>query len=73
MGEGMIVNFDGASSLRGRRARRTKSSPPKSAPISCDEARKYWSVENNIYQFGHRGYTAVTAARRIVPILTCRI
>lgn len=27
--------------------------------MMVQEARQYWSVENNIYQFGHRGYVAV--------------
>ena len=31
------------------------------------EARKHWAVENNIYQFGHRGYVAVTGGAQDCP------
>jgi formamidase len=31
------------------------------------EARNVWSVENNIYQLGHRGYVAVKGGARDCP------
>jgi formamidase len=58
MGEGTFVNFDGVPLVEG-------SSRPDEI-ITCElrpdlvrEARTHWGVENNIYQFGHRGYVAV--------------
>jgi len=58
MGEGMIVNFDGTPLVMG-------SSTPDEIitgevrPDLVAEARRDWGVENNIYQFGHRGFVAV--------------
>ncbi len=66
MGEGMIVNFDGATLVSG-------SSIPdeiitgEMRPDLVREARKYWSVENNIYQLGHRGYVAVAGGAQDCP------
>jgi formamidase len=31
------------------------------------EARAVWGVENNIYQFGHRGFSAVKGGARDCP------
>ena len=31
------------------------------------EARKHWAVENNIYQLGHRGFTAVAGGAGDCP------
>jgi hypothetical protein len=31
------------------------------------EARNTWGVENNIYQFGHRGYVAVRGGAQDCP------
>ena len=66
MGEGMICNFDGTVLAEGG------SVPDEivTAEVRPDlvrEARKYWSVENNIYQFGHRGYTAVLGGAQDCP------
>ena len=36
-------------------------------PRQCDEARVHWGVENNIYQFGHRGYVAVKGGAQDCP------
>jgi formamidase len=33
----------------------------------ADEARRIWGVENNIYQFGHRGYVAVKGGAQDCP------
>jgi len=66
MGEGMFVNFDGEPLVTG-------SSRPDEI-ITCElrpdlvrEARAEWGVENNIYQFGHRAYTAVKGGARDCP------
>ena len=36
-------------------------------PDLVREARKYWGVENNIYQFGHRAYVAVKGGAQDCP------
>jgi formamidase len=36
-------------------------------PRLADEARIHWGVENNIYQFGHRGYVAVKGGAMDCP------
>ncbi|MGC2122860.1 MAG: formamidase, partial [Xanthobacteraceae bacterium] len=36
-------------------------------PDLVREARRHWSVENNIYQFGHRGFTAVAGGAQDCP------
>ena len=36
-------------------------------PDLVREARRSWGVENNIYQFGHRGYVAVRGGARDCP------
>jgi len=66
MGEGMFVNFDGTVLVEG-------SSRPDEI-ITCElrpdlvrEARAQWGVENNIYQFGHRGYVAVKGGAQDCP------
>ena len=59
MGEGMIVDYDGTVL-----AHRETSTPDEivAAELRPDlirEARTTWGVENNLYQFGHRAYSAV--------------
>jgi formamidase len=66
MGEGMIVNFDGVPLVSGN------STPDEIItgevrPDLVREARKHWSVENNIYQLGHRGYVAVAGGAQDCP------
>ena len=66
MGEAMICNFDGTMITEG------SNIPDEiiSAEIRPDlirEARINWSVENNIYQFGHRGYVAVKGGAQDCP------
>ena len=58
MGEGMIVNYDGTPLATGNGIP-DEIITGEVRPRQCDEARVHWGVENNIYQFGHRGYVAV--------------
>jgi formamidase len=59
MGEGMIVNFDGAVLAQGTTSRADEIITAEVRPDLVREARKHWAVENNIYQLGHRGFVAV--------------
>ena len=66
MGEGMICNFDGVPLVTGsNRADEIITSEVR--PDLVREARIHWSVENNIYQFGHRGYVAVKGGAKDCP------
>ncbi|QGQ94501.1 formamidase [Paenibacillus psychroresistens] len=66
MGEGMIVNFDGTSIVEGG-GRPDEIITSEVRPDLADEARLNWGVENNIYQFGHRGYVAVKGGANDCP------
>ena len=66
MGEGMIVNFDGQPLVMGSH-RPNEIITAEVRPDLVREARKHWGVENNIYQFGHRGYTAVKGGAQDCP------
>lgn len=59
MGEAMIVNFDGTILAHGKTGRANEIITAEIRPDLIREARIGWGVENNIYQLGHRGYTAV--------------
>ena len=59
MGEGMICNFDGSVIAHGTTGRVDEIITAEVRPDLVREARIHWGVENNIYQFGHRGYAAV--------------
>jgi formamidase len=59
MGEGMIVNFDGSVLAHGQSGRADEIITAEVRPDLVREARLGWGVENNPYQFGHRGYVAV--------------
>ena len=59
MGEGSIINYDGLPLSMPGSNRPNEIITAEVRPDLCREARYYWSVENNIYQFGHRGYVAV--------------
>ena len=59
MGEGMIVNFDGTIIAEGTTGRADEIITAEVRPDLVREARASWGVENNIYQLGHRGFTAV--------------
>jgi formamidase len=66
MGEGMIVNFDGTPLVTGNGIP-DEIIAGEVRPKLCDEARVHWGVENNIYQFGHRGYVAVKGGAMDCP------
>ena len=67
MGEGMICNFDGAIIAHGTTGRVDEIITAEVRPDLVREARIHWGVENNIYQLGHRGYTAVKGGARDCP------
>jgi len=66
MGEGMFVNFDGTPLVEGG-SRPDEIITCELRPDLVREARVHWGVENNIYQFGHRGYVAVKGGARDCP------
>jgi len=67
MGEGMICNFDGAVIAHGTTGRVDEIITAEVRPDLVREARIHWGVENNIYQLGHRGYTAVKGGAQDCP------
>jgi formamidase len=67
MGEGMIVNFDGHIIAHGTSGRVDEIITAEVRPDLVREARINWGVENNIYQFGHRGYVAVKGGAQDCP------
>ena len=67
MGEGMIVNFDGTVLAHGTSGRADEIITAEVRPDLVREARRHWAVENNIYQLGHRGLTAVAGGARDCP------
>ncbi|MGC5779774.1 formamidase [Methylobacterium sp. NFXW15] len=67
MGEGMICNFDGTVLAHGTTGRVDEIITAEVRPDLVREARVHWGVENNIYQFGHRGYTAVKGGAQDCP------
>lgn len=66
MGEGMIVNFDGAPLVMGNGIP-DEIITGEVRPDLVREARRHWGVENNIYQLGHRGYVAVAGGAKDCP------
>jgi len=66
MGEGMFVNFDGEPLVMGSH-RPDEIITCEVRPDLVREARRHWGVENNIYQFGHRGYVAVRGGAQDCP------
>lgn len=67
MGEGMIVNFDGEILAHGQNGRADEIITAEVRPDLVREARIHWGVENNIYQLGHRGYSAVKGGAQDCP------
>jgi formamidase len=66
MGEAMIVDYDGTRLATGG-GRPDEIVCAEIRPKAVAEARRHWSVENNIYQFGHRGYVAVKGGAQDCP------
>jgi formamidase len=66
MGEAMIVNFDGTPLAMGS-GLPDEIVAAEVRPDLVAEARQLWGVENNIYQFGHRGFVAVQGGARDCP------
>ena len=66
MGEAMLVNFDGVPIATGGN-RPDEIITAELRPDLVREARVNWSVENNPYQFGHRGYVAVKGGASDCP------
>ena len=66
MGEAMICNFDGTILAEGG-PMPDEIVTAELRPDLVREARRVWSVENNIYQFGHRGYVAVAGGAQDCP------
>ena len=66
MGEAMFVNFDGVTMVEGG-GRADEIVSCEMRPDLVREARRHWGVENNIYQFGHRGYVAVKNGAQDCP------
>lgn len=67
MGEGMIVNFDGSIMAHGTSGRPDEIITAEVRPDLVREARRVWGVENNIYQLGHRGFSAVAGGAGDCP------
>src|SRR6201993_236271 len=63
----MIVNFDGTMLAHGATGRADEIITAEVRPDLVREARRHWSVENNIYQLGHRGFTAVLGGAQDCP------
>jgi formamidase len=59
MGEAMVVNFDGNVLAHDTTGRPDEIVTAEIRPDLVREARAGWGVENNIYQLGHRGFSAV--------------
>jgi formamidase len=66
MGEAMIVGFDGVPLAMGGGVP-DEVVTAEVRPDLVAEARQIWGVENNIYQFGHRGFVAVRGGARDCP------
>ena len=67
MGEAMVVNFDGSIIAHGTTGRADEIITAEVRPDLVREARAHWGVENNIYQLGHRGYSAVQGGAQDCP------
>jgi formamidase len=67
MGEAMVVNFDGGILAHGTTGRADEIVTCEVRPDLVREARIHWGVENNIYQLGHRGYSAVAGGAGDCP------
>ena len=66
MGEAMFCNFDGTLMAQGG-GRADEIISCEVRPDLVREARIHWAVENNLYQLGHRGYSAVKGGATDCP------
>jgi formamidase len=66
MGEAMVCDFEGTILATGD-ATPDRVLTVSIEPARADAARRDWGVENNIYQLGHRGFTAVRGGRQDCP------
>ncbi|ANI40926.1 formamidase [Mycolicibacterium vaccae] len=66
MGEAMVCDVDGTILVRGD-ASADRIVTAAIDPARSDRARREWGVENNIYQLGHRGFTAVAGGATDAP------
>ncbi|MGE0425361.1 MAG: formamidase [Reyranellaceae bacterium] len=66
MGEAMICDLDGTMLVEGNGIP-DEIITAEVRPDLIREARAGWGVENNIYQFGHRGYVAVNGGAGDCP------
>ena len=66
MGEGSIIGFDGVPLAEGG-GRPDEIVTAEVRPDLLREARRGWGVENNLYQFAHRGYVAVKGGAEDCP------
>jgi formamidase len=66
MGEAMFCDVDGSILQQGG-GRPDEIIACEMRPDRVREARIHWGVENNIYQFGHRGYVAVAGGAMDCP------
>ncbi len=66
MGEAMIIGHDGTIIADGSH-RPDEIITAEVRPDLVREARIHWAVENNPYQFGHRGYVAVEGGATDCP------
>ena len=62
----MIIGYDGVPLVEGG-GRADEIITAEIRPDLVREARRVWGVENNPYQFGHRGYVAVRGGARDCP------
>lgn len=67
MGEAMFCDFDGTIIAQGTTGRADEIITAEVRPDLVREARANWGVENNIYQLGHRGLTAVAGGAQDAP------
>jgi formamidase len=66
MGEAMICSFDGTVMVAGGGVP-DEIITAEVRPDLVREARRVWAVENNIYQLGHRGFSAVRGGAQDCP------
>ena len=66
MSEGMFCNFDGTVLVQGG-GRTDEIITAELRPDLVREVRASWGVENNMYQFYHRGYVAVKGGAQDCP------